>query len=370
MKNFRKKLVKLAKNLGDQSRRVLGYPVTLGYDFSYLQPFLKFFINNIGDPFVEGSYRVEVKQLERDILNFFRKVFHLPRNDYWGYVTTGSTEGNMFGMFQARQHYPKGIIYCSQDTHYSVFKNAAILNMPVVLVNSRENGEIDYHDLGLKLKKSKSRPAIIIANIGTTMKGAIDDIPQIIKITKRARMKNFYIHVDAALSGMILPFLPESPVFDFRLPIHSLTFSSYKVIGVPLSSGVVLTRKNLVKIKNAKHFIPYIKTIDDTVSGSRSGFHSLLLWSAIKELGLKGFRQRANASIKNSEWLLKQFQKIGWPAWKNPHAPIVVIKKPPQKILSKWLLASHGELSHIIVLPHVEINTLKQFLSELKKYIS
>ena len=37
-------------------------------------------------------------------------------------------------------------------------------------------GEIDYDDLGRRLAANKGRPAIINVNIGTTVKGAVDNL--------------------------------------------------------------------------------------------------------------------------------------------------------------------------------------------------
>jgi len=58
---------------------------------------------------------------------------------------------------------------------------------------------------------------IIIANIATTMKGAVDDIVQIKAILSDLEIPKYYLHADAAFFGMILPFLPEldSQPFDF-----------------------------------------------------------------------------------------------------------------------------------------------------------
>ena len=33
----------------------------------------------------------------------------------WGYCTNGGTEGNMYGLFLAREIYPKGIVYYFKD---------------------------------------------------------------------------------------------------------------------------------------------------------------------------------------------------------------------------------------------------------------
>lgn len=41
------------------------------------------------------------------------------------------------------------------------------------------SGEIDYADLRRHLMANKDKPAIINANIGTTVKGAVDDLDKV-----------------------------------------------------------------------------------------------------------------------------------------------------------------------------------------------
>ena len=50
------------------------------------------------------------------------------------------------------------------------------------MIRSLDNGEIDYEDLRESLRVNPHTPPIIVANIGTTMKGAIDNLDTIRKI--------------------------------------------------------------------------------------------------------------------------------------------------------------------------------------------
>lgn len=46
-------------------------------------------------------------------------------------------------------------------------------------VKTLETGEIDYDELRAELVKNKGRPAILNVNIGTTVKGAVDDLDRV-----------------------------------------------------------------------------------------------------------------------------------------------------------------------------------------------
>ncbi len=51
--------------------------------------------------------------------------------------------------------------------------------MACVQVKTLETGEIDYDELREHLRKNNSRPAILNVNIGTTVKGAVDDLDKV-----------------------------------------------------------------------------------------------------------------------------------------------------------------------------------------------
>jgi len=73
-------------------------------------------------------------------------------------------------LWLAKKNYPQGILYCSQDTHYSVFKAADMMNIETCIIVAQDTGEIDYNDFVKKLSENKDKPAIINLTIGTTVK--------------------------------------------------------------------------------------------------------------------------------------------------------------------------------------------------------
>ena len=155
----------------------IGFPVAFDFDYDALKPFLSFSLNNAGDPFMPMTYLLNSHEFEQEVVAFFAGLARAQDGDWWGYVTNGSTEGNLYGMYLARELLPDGIVYFSQDSHYSVGKNLHFLNMRHIMIRSQPNGEIDYDDLRETLRIRRDAPPIIFANIGTTMKEARDDIP-------------------------------------------------------------------------------------------------------------------------------------------------------------------------------------------------
>jgi hypothetical protein len=64
-----------------------GYPYNLMFDFTELTQFLKYSINNLGDPFVPSNYGVHSRQFECSVIDFFASLWKMPPNEYWGYGT-------------------------------------------------------------------------------------------------------------------------------------------------------------------------------------------------------------------------------------------------------------------------------------------
>lgn len=72
--------------------------------------------------------------LQVSVIDFFARLWKIEKPDYWGYVTTCGTEGNLHAMLLARECHPDGIIYTSKETHYSIFKAARYYKMDCLAV--------------------------------------------------------------------------------------------------------------------------------------------------------------------------------------------------------------------------------------------
>ncbi len=209
-KNDTNRLLEAERLFAKFSKESSGYPANMAIAstiYNDTARFLQFTLNNAGNPFIQSTiYKLNTHEFERDVLAFFANFFHIASPDYYGYVTTGGTEGNMYGLYAARERYPEGILYYSKDAHYSIPKIAKILKMQSIEIASQKNGEIDYKDFEKKIHSNRKRPAIILTSIGTAMKGAVDNIDHIVSILKKNGQQDYAIHCDAALGGMILPF--------------------------------------------------------------------------------------------------------------------------------------------------------------------
>src|SRR5579859_1591565 len=169
------RLNELHRRLEQCRETFIGFPVSLAFDYRELLPFFNQMMNNAGDPFIDHAFRNHTKDMEREVIEFFADLFRAPADDRWGYVTNGGSESNLYALYLARSLYPNGMVYHSTAAHYSVDKAIDILGMPSTAVRCDDRGEIDYDDLAEALRPQRFRPAIIFANVGTTMTEAVDE---------------------------------------------------------------------------------------------------------------------------------------------------------------------------------------------------
>ncbi len=356
----------LRSEFEELARLQVGYPCNQDFDYSDLLPFLEYSLNNVGDPFHDSNFRSNTHEIEREVIARFASLMRLEQEQAWGYVTSGGTEGNMYGIYMGRELFPDGVVYFSQDTHYSVLKILRVLNVRNIMIKSQENGEIDYEDLRETIRIHRDAPVIFMANIGSTMKGAVDDVSRVRGILDDLAVTNAYIHADAALSGMILPFVDDPQPYGFDAGFDSVSISGHKLIGCPLPCGVVLTKRDYVA--RIARSIEYVGVLDTTLPGSRSGLTPLMLWYAFERLGMDGFRELVREMLAVAAYAVERFGEFGIPAWRHKNSVTVVFPRPPGEVMRKWQIAPLGDIAHIITMPHVTREMVNEFVDDCVKH--
>ncbi|WP_241592192.1 histidine decarboxylase [Rosenbergiella epipactidis] len=330
----------------------IGYPESADFDYTIIEIFMRFSINNCGDWGEYCNYLLNSFDFEKEVMEYFSNLFKIPFEESWGYVTNGGTESNMFGCYLGRELFPDGTLYYSKDTHYSVAKIVKLLRIKSQLVESQPNGEMDYDDLIKKITISGEKHPIIFANIGTTVRGAIDDISEIQNRIAAIGIPRdqYYLHADAALSGMILPFVDNPQPFTFADGIDSIGVSGHKMIGSPIPCGIVVAKKNNVDRISVE--IDYIAAHDKTISGSRNGHTPLMMWAAVRSHSDAEWRRRIGHSLTMAKYAVDRFNAAGIDALCHKNSITVVFPKPSEWVWKKHCLAISGDVAHLITTAH------------------
>ncbi|KAL0864718.1 hypothetical protein Bca101_043836 [Brassica carinata] len=261
---------------------------------------------------------------------------------------------------------PDGILYASTESHYSVFKAARMYRMECEKVHTLISGEIDCDDLRGKLLANKEKPAILNVNIGTTVKGAVDDLDLVIRTLEECGFSNdrFYIHCDGALFGLMMPFVKRAPKVTFNKPIGSVSVSGHKFVGCPMPCGVQITRMKHIKVLSSN--AEYLASRDATIMGSRNGHAPLFLWYTLNWKGYKGFQKEVQKCLRNTHYLKDRLREARVSAMLNELSSTVVFERPKdEEFVRRWQLACQGDIAHVVVMPSVTIEKLDHFLKDL-----
>lgn len=341
------------------------YPYNLDFDsYKDLEGLSRFCINNLGDPFIESNYGVHSREFEIGVLEWFARLWEA--DDYWGYITNCGTEGNLHGILVGRENHPDGVLYASAETHYSAFKAARMYRMDVECIPTVPSGEIDYDDLQAALERNRGRAAIVVVNCGTTVRGAVDDIDAVLAALSKAGYaeKDFFIHVDGALFGLMMPFVQHAPRVSFRKPIGSVSVSGHKFVGAPMPCGVVMTRASLVEAMSSD--VEYLNSRDATIMGSRNGHTPIYMWHTLTRKGMDGMARDVEACLTNARLLQRMLEDAGVKTMLNRLSSTVVFERPPDEtFIRKWQLACEGDIAHVVVMPNITPPKLEAFVQAL-----
>jgi histidine decarboxylase len=351
--------------------RNIGFPGSADFDFTPLAPLLtRQLLNNLGDPAIDGTYPNHTKPMEREVVDTIANILHAPTDDRTGHITSGSTEGTLFALERARAKYPRAVVMHSDASHYSVAKAARILAMPSVVVATTELGEMDYTDLGRKVAEHRHRAIVLVANIGTTMTEAVDNLHQVTAVLDAAGVHRRWIHADGALAGLPLALLaPDTrPGVDLGDGADSMIISGHKFPGCPMPCGVVVLRRSLCGAGAST--VAYTGSPDSTISGSRSGGAALVLWYGLRKHGIDGLRRRAERSRALAAYLHQRLEAMGWACLRNPLAFTVALKTPPGDVAERWMLPTEDGWSHVVCMPGVTRPQVDAFLRDVAKALN
>lgn len=354
--------------LATVERHKIGFP---GWSVPFPQPLIPFLsheLNNYGDPDVDPVFPWHTKDLERELIDDLADLFGARPARRWGYVTSGSSEGILYGLWLARTLHPHAKVYHSSAAHPSVARSAGMLRVESVIVPASARGELDCTALARLLAADPEPAAIVVATIGTTLTEALDDVPRIRSVLAAAG-KRQHLHADAALAGIPLALQAEGrPAFGLHdQGVDSLSVSGHKFLGAPFPCGVVLAKAPPGRHSGTSDLLC---GAPDSVTSSRNGHAALLLWYLIKERGISGLRELAQAGQATAEYAEQRLTAIGWPAWRaHRRARTVVFPTPPSGVLHTWALPAVGGLSHIICTPGVTRPRIDRFVAAVSASI-
>lgn len=239
-----------------------------------------------------------------------------------GNFTTGGTESILISMRAARdlfleknqgyKGFPEMILPIT--AHPAFRKAAEYLRMKPVLVPVQEGSYMA--DPEAILNAVSKETAVIVSSAPSFPYGVIDPIEEIGKI---AESKGIWLHIDACVGGMILPFLPEAGLeikkWDFSVPaVSSISVDLHKYGFTPKGSSVILYRNS--ELRKRQLYVnadwPGYPMSNIGVQSTKSSAPLAASWAVLNYMGREGYVRLAKKTLKAREKILSALKRLGY----------------------------------------------------------
>jgi aromatic-L-amino-acid decarboxylase len=262
-------------------------------------------------------------QIEETAIAWLAQIMGYPKTA-GGILTSGGSLSTLSAMVAARESrlpdLSKGTLYVSEETHYCVPKAARIAGfrdgqVRRVAVDARRRVDVEALSHAVEADRMKGlKPFMIIANVGTTNTGAIDDIPRLLSI---ARSHSMWVHADAAYGGFFRlagagpGLMPEIEECD------SITLDPHKGMFLPYGTGCLLVRdpENLKRAHSMD--AEYLHDVRARESANFSDlspelsrdFRGLRIWLPLVLHGAEAFRDAIEEKLMLTRWAYDQLRQ-------------------------------------------------------------
>lgn len=267
------------------------------------------------------------------------------RHKAGGVFTSGGTQSNLMGLLLARNKFyktkgidvhqdgmigqPRGIILCSDQAHFSIEKNAALLGLGVRCVEKVKtdaSGAMLMSHLQQKIEETGADNVMaVVATAGTTDLGAIDPL---IDIANICRDQKIWLHIDAAWGGALLLSQRYRHLIEGIQAADSITLDFHKHFFLPISCGAFLL-KNQQDFESIRHHSEYLNSPDDEKDNipnlvtyslqTTRRFDALKLWMALDLLGTDDYGALIDNCLRTARQAAKRIEN---------HADFVLVHQP------------------------------------------
>jgi glutamate/tyrosine decarboxylase-like PLP-dependent enzyme len=299
----------------------------IGYLFKYpvkeavavWQRLLPFSPNNLGNWSRQDNTGEQISEkIEGQLIRQMTDLYGGETADCEGYVTAGATEGNIFCAWLGRNDLLKSIdkppvLIVNSLTHYSIAKAGNLLGLKQAVCPVGRKWSFDrisLRTLMTDLNRSGCESFLLPLTVGYTFTGTADDIDEITEEVRELedtlKIRTF-IWVDAALSGMIEPFIGSGFLPLKNRLINGLVVDFHKYAGVPYPAGLVLYRKRFRR--SIERHVGYLDYYDSTLLGSRTGIAAIACWYMINRLGRKGYAEDIKNKLERKRRFIEEISK-------------------------------------------------------------
>ncbi|ALE93135.1 pyridoxal-dependent decarboxylase [Arthrobacter alpinus] len=263
--------------------------------------------------------------MEREVITFMRTLLG-GTEDIVGTVTSGGTESCMLAVKTARENF-RGVgvprLLAPASVHAAFHKAAHYFGLALDLIPVDADGRADTAAMVAAMGPDV---ALVVISAPSYPHAVLDPVSE---IAAAAQSQGIDCHVDSCIGGLVLPFWPDLPDWDLRVPgVTSISADLHKYGYAPKGASVLLTRGR--DRQRSQYFAttswPGYPVVNSTLLGSKSAGPLAASWAIIKLLGTAGFAELAVSCHRATVALLGTVAGIeGLRVFGSPTGPLFAV---------------------------------------------
>lgn len=302
-----------------------------------------------------------VVAIEANVVRWLCQMVGFPE-DAGGVLTSGGSLSNFSALVTARrkllpENFLAGVLYVSDQAHYSVAKAAMLAGFPernVRRIPTDAALRIRLDALGEAIDRDRAAgflPFLLVGNAGTTNTGAVDDLARLAEI---ARREGLWYHVDAAYGGFFTLTERGRRLFAGIERADSIALDPHKGLFLPYGTGGLLVR-DVDALRKAHavsgDYMPPMQEDRDRPDFSQlsaelsRGWRGLRVWLPIAMHGIVPFRNNLDEKLDLAIWAAEELRKIpGIEILAEPQLSIVAFRLRRAELSEEALNALNRDL--------------------------
>ncbi|HET7231037.1 MAG TPA: aminotransferase class V-fold PLP-dependent enzyme [Longimicrobium sp.] len=298
-------------------------------------------------------------QAELVTVDWLRAACGLPEDGGGAFVSGGSM-ANLTALAVARDRrfgrgdFSRAVIYTGDQVHSSIARGARVLGFAperLRVLPSDHAFRMDVAALERAMEQDARDglvPFAVVASAGTTNTGAVDPLPQIGQLCRRA---GAWLHVDGAYGAAAALTERGRALLCGLGEADSLSMDPHKWLFQPYECAVILVR-DARSLRDTFREVPeYLKDSDlsteevnfrDWGVQLTRGFRALKLWLSIQTFGMAAFRAAIDWGIHLAEVAEDELrQSAEWEILTPAQLGIITFRHRPRRIDDDTALDAH-----------------------------
>jgi len=257
-----------------------------------------------------------LSHLERQLCQWLARRLGLP-SGAGGVPASGGSLSNLMALVVARQRAglgaePGAVVLASDEAHVSLAKAVRVMGLQPdglrrIAVDADGAMRLEALETALEQLQAEGRPCLaVVATAGTTVRGAIDPLPQLADLCRR---RGVWLHVDGAI-GAVYALSPDtSAPLEGLGRADSITVNPQKLLGITKTSSLLLVADRRLLAEAFATGLPYMEPAWGDAHGGEQGLQGsrpveiLKLWLGLRQLGESGIRSLLQGALQRRQHL-------------------------------------------------------------------